>query len=59
VAKKLGRIENCSPPKAKGPRKTLVRPEYHGLLRRVAAHSDQRRNDGGKEGHNSPDAESL
>jgi len=26
---------------------SLVRAEYHGLLRRVAARSDQGRNDGG------------
>jgi len=44
--------------KAKGSRMPLVRAEYHSLLRRVAAHSNQGLNDGrsGK-GHNSPGAE--
>jgi len=36
----------------------LVRAVYHDLLRRVAALSNQERNDGGK-GHNSLVAESL
>jgi len=51
-------IENFAPPKAQGPRMPLVRAVYHGLLRGVAARSNQGRNDGGK-GHNSPGAESI
>ena len=51
-------IENFAPPKAQGSRMPLVRAVYHDLLRRVAARSNQGRNDGVK-GHNSPGAESL
>jgi len=50
VAQKFGRIENFVPPKAKGSRKSLVRAEYHVLLRRVAARNNQGRNAGGKRG---------
>ena len=45
LAQKIGRIENFAPPKAQGSRMPLVRAVYHDLLRRVAAHSDQGRND--------------
>jgi len=38
------------PPKAKDSRMTLVKAEYHGLLRLVAARSNQRRNDWGARG---------
>jgi len=46
VAQKIGRIENFAPPKAQGSRMPLVRAVYHDLLRRVAALSNQERNDG-------------
>jgi len=58
VAQKFGRIENFAPPKAQGSRMPLVRAVCHDLLRRVAARSNQGRNDRVK-GHNSPGAESL
>jgi len=48
VAQKFGRTENFAPPKALGCRMPLVRAVYHDLLRRVAARSNQGRNDGGK-----------
>ena len=49
MAQKFGRIENFAPPKAQGSRMPLVRAVNHDLLRRVAALSNQGRNDGGKE----------
>jgi len=49
-AQKFGQIENFAPPKAKGSRKSLLRAEYHGLLRSVAARRNQGRTDGGKRG---------
>ena len=58
VTQTFGRIENFAPPKAQGSRIPLVRAVYHDLLRRVAARSNQGRNDGGKE-HDSPGAKSL
>jgi len=48
-----------SPPQAKGSCKSLVKAEYHGLLRRITARSNQGRNDGGQKGHNCPGAESI
>ena len=48
MAQKFGRIENFAPPKAQGSRMPLVRAVYHDLLRRVAARSNQGRNDGGQ-----------
>jgi len=48
VAQKFGRIENFTPPKAQGSRMPLARAVYHDVLRRVAARSNQRRNDGGQ-----------
>jgi len=36
------------PPNVKGSRKSLMRAEYHGLLRSVVARSNQGRNDGGQ-----------
>jgi len=48
VAQKFGRIENFAPPKAQGSRMPLVRAVCHDLLRRVAARSNQGRNDGGE-----------
>ena len=48
VAQKFGRNENCAPLKTQGSRMPLVRAVHHGLLRRVAAHSNQGRNDGGQ-----------
>ena len=57
-AQKFGRIENFAPPKAQGSCMSLVRAVYHDLLRRVAAPSNQGRNDWGK-GNDSPGAKSL
>jgi len=48
VTQKFGRIENFAPPKAQGYRMPLVKAVYHDLLRRVAARSNQERNDGGQ-----------
>jgi len=48
VAQKFERIENFAPPKARGSRMSLVRAVYNDLLRRVAALSNQGRNDGGQ-----------
>jgi len=48
VAQKFVRIENFAPPKAQGSRMPLIRAVYHDLLRRVAARSNQGRNDGGQ-----------
>ena len=48
VAQKFGRIENFSLPKRQGSRMPLVRAMYHHLLRRVAARSNQGRNDEGQ-----------
>jgi len=46
VAQKFERIEKFSTPKAKASRMSLVGTEYHGLFGRVAARSNQGRNDG-------------
>jgi len=47
-AKIRAKLKFCHPPsKAKGSRMPLVRAEYYGLLRRVAARSNQGRNDWG------------
>jgi len=46
VAQKFGRIENSATLKAHGSHMFLVRAVYHDLLRRVAARSNQGRNDG-------------
>jgi len=48
VAQKFGRIEDFAPHKAQGSCMPLVRAVYHDLLRRVAARSNQGRNDGGQ-----------
>jgi len=58
VVQKFGRIENVSPLKPKVPACLWSELCAMVLLRRVAAHSNHGRNDGGK-GHNSPFAESL
>ena len=42
---KIRANENFAPPKAQGSRMPLVRAVYHDLLRRVAARSNQGRND--------------
>ena len=48
VAQKFWRIENFAPLEAQGSRMPLVRAVYYDLLRRVAARSNQGRNDGGQ-----------
>jgi len=48
VAQKFGRIENFTPPTAQASRMPLVRAVYRDFLRRVAARSNQGRNDGGQ-----------
>ena len=48
AAQTFGLIEDFAPPKAQGSRMPLVRVVYHDLLRRVAACSNQGRNDGGQ-----------
>jgi len=48
--KNSGKLKILPAPKAKGSRMPLVRAEYHGLLSRVAARSNQERNDGGETG---------
>jgi len=45
VVQKFGRFENFAPPKTQGSRTPLDRAVYHDLLRRVAARSNQGRND--------------
>ena len=47
VAQKFARIENFAPPEAQGSRMPLVRVVYRDLLRRIASHSNQGRNDEG------------
>jgi len=48
IHEKFGRIENFAPPKAQDSHMPLVRTVYDDLLRRVAARSNQGRNDAGQ-----------